>query len=484
MPALSMPQPKVYISGVGVHLPDHTVTNDTLAKLTGIDPVWIQSRTGITRRYLSRSGDRTSNLASRAAREALAQASVAPADIQLLIVASSFPDAFPPASTAAVVKHKLGLINAHVVDINTPVSGFLYALRFAHDTIAAGSIKAALVIGAESFSSNADMNDRRTCYLFSDGAGAVVLTKKKGFAALGPAAVGNGAHATQLEWCESEAEDDRDAFTLHGAQVPGIREALDLALNAALGKKKPATPVHVLSQQLGRAEAAARAGVTVFDGFADCAYLMSASLPVSLYHLLRWGEARARDRVMLFATDGKGQWCSNVIEVLQIPAWSGAPAANASGELPKPPGSAQDPRELLTCSRDDAHKMLENEARRADPARGSLVCLGFKFTFAGNKEIRGQVEREMRTILTGNTRTSDSLLRLEGTPLYAVLLREVELADAQRLCTRLVGLLEEVDLAGEISVKVDSKVCAHAAGKNPAAFAKDVLSGLTTSSAR
>lgn len=468
---------KVYISGVGVHLPDHTVTNETLAKLTGIDPVWIQDRTGITRRYLSRAGDKTSNLASRAAREALAQAGVAPADIQLLIVASSFPDAFPPASTAAVVKHKLGLVNAHVVDINTPLSGFIYALRFARDMLAAGSVKAALIIGAESFSSNSDMNDRRTCYLFSDGAGALVLTRKKGFASLGPVTVGSGTRDHQLEWCETE--NDREAFALHG--VPDIRAALDAALQDQLGKKKPATPVHVVTQQLGRSEPPDRPGVQVFDGFADCAYLMSASLPVALYHLLRWGEAKARDRVMLWATDGKGQWCANLVEIAQIPTWSGNATATASGELPKPAAKESETRELLTCSRDDAHRMLESEAKKADPARGNLVCLGFKFSVSGNKETRAQVEREMRTILTGNTRASDALLRLEGSPLYAVLLREVELADAQRLCTRLVGLLEDVDLAGEISVKVDSKVCAHAAGKAPATFAKDVLAGLTAS---
>ena len=139
-----------------------------------------------------------------------------------------------------------------------------------------------------------------------------------------------------------------------------------------------------------------------------------------------------------------------------------------------------DQRDVFTCSRDDARAMLESEAKRADPARGALVCLGLKLSVSGaTRELRTQVEREMRTILTGNTRGTDALLRLEGTPLYAVLLRECELSDAQRLCERLVGLLEDVDLAGEISVKVDSRVSAHAANKSAAHFAKDVLSGLS-----
>ena len=469
---------RVYISGVGVHLPDHTVTNDTLAKLTGIDPEWIRSRTGITRRYLSRSGDRTSNLAARAAREALAQAGVAPGDVQLLLVASSFPDAFPPASTATAVKYKLGLVNAHVVDINTPLTGFLYALRFARETVAAGGVKAALVVGAEAFSTTSDMNDRRTCYLFSDGAGALVLTRKKGFAALSANAVGNAQHTEQVGW--SETENEREPFALYGASEADNRAALARALDVLIGKKKPATPVHVVSQQLARIAGEARPGVDVFDGFADCAYLLSASLPVSLYHLLRWGEACSRDRVMLFSTDGRGAWCGNLIEVLQKPSWSGGPEAHPTAELPGKPAEA-DPRVLFNCSKDDAQKMLESEAKRADPTRGSLVCLGLKLSVSGtaNKELKSQVEREMRTILTGNTRGSDSLLRLEGTPLYAVLLREVEVADAERLCTRLVGLLEDVDLAGEITVKVDSHVSTLTAARSPASFAREILSTLT-----
>ena len=218
----------------------------------------------------------------------------------------------------SVVKHKLGLVNAHVVDINTPLAGFLYALRFARDTLAAGSIKAALVVGAESFSSNADMNDRRTCYMFSDGAGALVLTRKKGFAVLGPVAVGGGAVQEELEWSDG-GESEREGLSLHGAQVPGIRAALDRSLVTMIGKKKPATTVHVASQQLGRVDGEIRPGVPVFDEFSDCAYLLSASLPISLYHLLRWGGPTARDQVLLFTTDGHGQWCSNLIEILQVP---------------------------------------------------------------------------------------------------------------------------------------------------------------------
>jgi 3-oxoacyl-[acyl-carrier-protein] synthase III len=479
MPSSPKADPKVYISGVGADLPDHSVTNETLAKLTGIDPEWIQSRTGIARRYLSKAGDRTSNLASRAAREALAQAGLAPSDIGLLMVASSFPDTFPPNSTAAVVKRKLGLVNAHIVDINTPLSGFLYALRYARDSIANGTVDAALVVGAESFSSASDLNDRRTCYLFSDGAGALVLTKKKGFATVGGVTIGNGSHQEQVDWCETV--DEREAFTLYGKEIPGLDEALSRALDRVLGKKAPATTMHVLSQQLThRSEPEVRPGVNVFDGFADCAYLLSASLPISLYHLLRWGECNARDRAMLFSTDGKGAWCASLVELLQMPAWAGA-APSPRAELPQPRDALPERRELFTCSKDDAARMLESEARRADPARGALVCLGFRMTYGGtqSKELRQSVEKETRTILTGNTRATDSLLRLEGAASYAVVLREVDLSDAQRLCSRLRGLLEDVDLAGELSVTVDSRVSAHSAEKSPASFAKDVLSGLT-----
>ncbi|MBI4861242.1 MAG: hypothetical protein HY815_13435 [Candidatus Riflebacteria bacterium] len=136
---------------------------------------------------------------------------------------------------------------------------------------------------------------------------------------------------------------------------------------------------------------------------------------------------------------------------------------------------------MVTCTRDDVHRVLETEAKKCDPARGSLVCLSLRLHVSGaqGKDFKAQVERETRTILTGNTRTSDSLLRLEGTPYYAVLLREVDVGDAQRLCQRLAGLLEEVDLAGEITVKVDSHVSTLTPDQSPQTFAREAVAGLT-----
>ncbi|MBI4861243.1 MAG: hypothetical protein HY815_13440 [Candidatus Riflebacteria bacterium] len=315
--------PKVYINGIGAYLPDHLVSNDTVAKLTGIDPLWIQKRTGITRRYLSKATERTSQLASRAVREALAQADLAPGEVDLLLVSSAFPDSFPPRSTAEVVRHKLGLVNAHVVDVNTPLSGFLYALKFARDTVASGSVRNALVVGAESFSAASDLNDRRICYLFSDGSGAVVMSQKKGFAVVGPVAVGSSAKPGHVHWCES-SDNDRESFTLYGSTVTGLEQYFHAALETLLGNAKLSTTLHVLSQQVSQRalELSPRPGVQVFDGFTDCAYLLSASLPVSLYHLLRWGEAKEREKAMLFSTDGLGAWCGCLVDLLQTPPWS------------------------------------------------------------------------------------------------------------------------------------------------------------------
>jgi len=473
---------KVYLSGIGAYLPDHLVTNETISKLTGIDAEWIYSRTGIRRRYLSKSAERTSQLATWAVRQALVQSGVAPQDIQLLLVASSFPDSFPPGSTADAVKHKLGLASAHVVDINTPLSGFLYALKFARDSIASGTINAALVVGAESFSAASDLNDRRICYLFSDGAGAMLLTREKGFASVGPVVVGGGERKEQVSWPGPEW-DQREAFTLYGHTVPGLDRYLEAALGELLGPKPLATPLHVISQQISQKalDENPRRGVQVFDGFTDCAYLLSSSLPVSLYHLLRWGEAQIRDRTCLFSADGKGTWCASLVDILKTPAWSDANQTTTRvGKVPIARSPDAENREMVSCSRDEAQKILEAEARKADPATGSLVCLSLKVQISGgqSRDTKAQVERETRTILTGSTRVTDSLLRLEGGTNYAILLREVDIADAQRLCSRLVGLLEEVDLAGEISVKVDSQVNALTSGQAPQVFAREVLSSL------
>lgn len=162
------------ITGTGAHLPDQVVTNDDLAKKVDTSDEWIVERTGIRERRIVREGETTSALAFQAAENALEAAGLTGQDIDLVLVATTTPDnTFP--STATKVQAMLGMDHGAAFDVQAVCSGFVYALSVADNFIRVGQAKRALVIGAEVFSKILDWEDRTTCVLFGDGAGAVVL---------------------------------------------------------------------------------------------------------------------------------------------------------------------------------------------------------------------------------------------------------------------------------------------------------------------
>ncbi len=167
------------VKGVGGYLPPHIVTNDDLSKFVDTSDEWIRERTGIRERRKMPEGQGTSDMAVEAARIALASAGRTPADIDLIIVATTTPDLTFPA-TAAIVQRKLGCPIGIAFDIQAVCSGFVYALSVADGFTARGLSKCALVIGAEAMSRLMDWEDRGTCVLFGDGAGAVVLEPVEG----------------------------------------------------------------------------------------------------------------------------------------------------------------------------------------------------------------------------------------------------------------------------------------------------------------
>ena len=162
------------IAGVGSHLPSKILTNDDLSKVMDTSDEWIFSRSGIKQRHIAAEGELTSDLAVQAAKEAMENGKINPADIDLVIVATTSPDYIFPA-TAAVVQDKLGIPPCAAFDVQAVCSGFVYALTTADLYIRTGRSKCALVIGAETMSRLVDWNDRATCVLFGDGAGAFVL---------------------------------------------------------------------------------------------------------------------------------------------------------------------------------------------------------------------------------------------------------------------------------------------------------------------
>lgn len=162
------------IIGTGSYLPEKILTNDDLSKIVETSDEWITTRTGIKERHIAADDQATSDLASEAARRAMTSAGVTAEEIDLIVVATVTPDMFFP-STACIVQRKIGAANAVCFDISAACSGFLYALQVARHFLNAGSRTTALVIGAEKLSSLVNWEDRNTCVLFGDGAGAVVI---------------------------------------------------------------------------------------------------------------------------------------------------------------------------------------------------------------------------------------------------------------------------------------------------------------------
>jgi 3-oxoacyl-[acyl-carrier-protein] synthase III len=169
---------RTVIKGVGGYLPARVMTNADLAKLVDTSDAWITERTGIKERRIAAEGELTSTMGAVAARAALDDAGLAPEDIDLIILATSTPDQTFPA-TAVTIQAELGITHGAAFDVQAVCSGFIFALTTADNYLKSGMFKRALVIGAEAFSRILDWEDRSTCVLFGDGAGAVVVEAQK-----------------------------------------------------------------------------------------------------------------------------------------------------------------------------------------------------------------------------------------------------------------------------------------------------------------
>ena len=168
------------MTAVGSYLPAHVVSNEDLSTFVDTDDKWIRRRTGIAQRHLVTEGETTADLAQHAAKRALTNAGLSGSDIDLIIVATTTPDnTFP--STATKLQYLIGAKRAVAFDVQAVCAGFVYALDIAEAMIQSGRGRRALVVGAESFSKLLDWEDRTTCVLFGDGAGAAVLELNENF---------------------------------------------------------------------------------------------------------------------------------------------------------------------------------------------------------------------------------------------------------------------------------------------------------------
>lgn len=199
---------EVQIIGTGSYAPLNIMTNHQIAELVDTSDEWITSMTGIKERHISQ-GENTSDLATQAALEALKDAKVSPEDIDLIIVASTSPDQFVPA-TACIVQGNIGADNAMAFDISAACTGFIFALNIGMQFLRTGQSKRALIIGAEVLSKIVDWTDRNTCILFGDGAGAAVIEvgSKKGIIS-----VNSSSEGKKFELLTCPTVDVKNTFT-------------------------------------------------------------------------------------------------------------------------------------------------------------------------------------------------------------------------------------------------------------------------------
>jgi 3-oxoacyl-[acyl-carrier-protein] synthase III len=188
---------RVTITGIGCYAPERVMTNGELSEIVDTSDEWIVERTGIRERRVARSDEALSDLALPAAKDALGQARVEPADVDLLVVATVTPDMLFP-STAAILADQLGAKDAAAYDLSAGCTGFVYAVAQAHGMVSAGLAEHALVVGGDVLSKIVDWQDRSTCVLFGDGAGAVVIERAPAGGFLGFELGADGSGGPQL----------------------------------------------------------------------------------------------------------------------------------------------------------------------------------------------------------------------------------------------------------------------------------------------
>jgi 3-oxoacyl-[acyl-carrier-protein] synthase III len=322
------------IIGTGSYMPDKVLTNDELSKTVDTSDEWITTRTGIRERRIAAADQATSDLASEAARRAMTSAGVTPEEIDLIVVATVTPDMFFP-STACFVQKKIGATNAVCFDVSAACSGFLYALQVARHFLNAGTRTTALVIGAEKLSTLVNWEDRNTCVLFGDGAGAVVIRAEESDTAPGrvlSTVMGSDGTLTDVlrvpgggSACPTtphNAADRLNTIHMEGREtfkhaVTRMCQASEQALELA-GLKKEDISMVIPHQANARiiSAIADRLGLPPEKAFMNLdkyGNTSAATIPVALDEASRQGRIQRGDVVLLVAFGGGFTWASSVL---------------------------------------------------------------------------------------------------------------------------------------------------------------------------
>lgn len=325
-----------HITGWGMSVPDHIMTNADIAAIVDTTDEWIVARTGIHERRIASERETTAILGLKAAQRALEVADVLPDDIDIVIVATSTPDHIFP-STASLIQAQLGANKAGAFDLSAACSGFVYAVQMAAQMIGAGGIRTAVVIGAETMSRVMDWQDRGTCILFGDGAGAVVLQASDvpggvlsavlrsdgtGGDLLGIPSVGILDYVGTDFTLPVANGHKQGKMHMNGGEVfkfatrviaDSVREALEIA-NLSLSDVKLIVPHQANSRIIAAAARALKVDESLFmcnlDRYGNTS---AASIPIALVEAVQQGRLKEGDPVVFVGFGGGLSWASMVV---------------------------------------------------------------------------------------------------------------------------------------------------------------------------
>ena len=311
------------VLGCGAYLPERIVTNDELSERLNTSDDWIRQRTGIRQRHVAAEGELTSDLATRAAQAALADAGFDARDLDLLVIGTSTPDLTFPA-TATRVQANLGMTRGAAFDLQAVCSGFVYALAVADNFLKLGQARSALVIGAETFSRILDWEDRGTCVLFGDGAGAVLLRAGEGERGILSTHLYSDGRQYDLLYVDGgpSATGSVGKLRMHGREVfrhavVNLAEAIDAAL--AANALSPADIDWLVPHQANQRIIASMAErlnlptekvVTTIERHANTS---AASIPLALAEAQADGRIQPGQLVLIEAMGGGFTWGSSLI---------------------------------------------------------------------------------------------------------------------------------------------------------------------------
>ncbi|SDL10956.1 beta-ketoacyl-ACP synthase III [Paenibacillus jilunlii] len=321
----------VGIIGTGKYVPEKILTNSDLEKMVETNDEWIVSRTGIRERHIAAPHEATSDLAYEAALKALDSAGMRAEDLDLIIVATVTPDSTVP-STACILQDKLGAKGAAAFDLSAACSGFVYGLATASGFIQNGMYNNALVIGADTLSRITDYNDRNTCVLFGDGAGAVILgevPEGRGFQSFDLGAEGSGgsllnieAGGSRLPASHQTIEDKKHFLYMNGREVfkfavRVMGTATERVLTkAGLGKENidlfvpHQANIRIIQSAMQRLDLPPEKCVINVDKYANTS---AASIPLALVEAAEEGRVKEGDTLLMVGFGGGLTWGASVL---------------------------------------------------------------------------------------------------------------------------------------------------------------------------